>query len=179
MKAVRWLFVVTLVAYPVQLLLIAFLSEPYPAPIGPLFMGNRELPEGIVNFRQDWVLRSPDGAEVRVSPVVALGIPEPFATNIATVRFPIGAVDESGIPAAERTFLEELSVLGHRFRQSPLHPRPQPVLSPVEQARIRRNLGADDNAGHVLIVRWIRELYSPAARTWRDTLVINEYVHSL
>jgi len=111
----------------------------------------------------------------------ALGVPEPFATNIARFRFPLGPVDRNGDPAERPSTLDGLRTLGHGFRRTPTIQGPvRRVLTDVERARFRASLIKPGQERCLLRVRWIRSLHQPGwPVTGTDNTQLNEYAFEL
>lgn len=176
---VRAIFIATLLLLPLQLVLILTVSEPYPGVVGPLFMGNRDVGEGVVNYRQDFVLRREStGEEVRLEPQQVMGASDPYAMNIRTFRFPLGPVNASGLPTSSPSRWEELASQGHKFRPTRFHAHLTEELTDEERRWLRAHLtGLVDPDDQRLVVRWVRELYTVDARgqLLRSEQRLNEY----
>ena len=148
----RWLFLGTVLVLPLELALFLLVSEPYPAPMGPLFMGNPDLGGTARNFRQELAIVSATGA-VPVDAEELLGVPEPYATNILTLRFPLAPVSERGVPVTSPTWLDRLATQGTTFRPLPRHGVHEP-LRPPERDHLRRRFPDAER----LEVTWWREV---------------------
>lgn len=109
----RWAAPTALLVLVVPLPLFWTYSEVYPSVTGPLFMGNGDRGTGIVVNRQVFYR---DGEEVTATE--ALRLPEPYATNVGEMRFPLHR-DGSG-----RDRIEELRSQGHSFSPLAYHPAP-------------------------------------------------------
>jgi len=165
-RHVRAVFIITLLLLPLQLVMIAFASEPFPGAVGPLFMGNRDLGEGVLNYRQDFVLRREStGEEVRVDPLLVMGVPEPYALNIRLFRFPLALVDASGQRTESQSLGEKLAAQGHKFQPTRFHRHLTEELTEEERRWLRAHLGDQfDPEQQSLVVRWVRELYTRDAQ---------------
>lgn len=106
---------------PIQLACVVWASEPYPAPTGPLFMGNPEVGGRVRVFHQEiTVVR---GEERRPSDAATLlGVPEPYATNIATFRFPPVPTPTASEDSGGVGWYERLASQGHKFAATGRHP---------------------------------------------------------
>jgi hypothetical protein len=148
----RWLFLGTALLLPLELALTLLVSEPYPAPMGPLFMGNPDLGGRARSFRQELAIVGPTGT-MPVDATELLGVPEPYASNILTLRFPLTPVSSRGVPVASQTWLERLATQGDRFRALPRHGVQEPLRAP-ERDYLRRRFPDAER----LDVTWWREV---------------------
>jgi hypothetical protein len=136
-------------------------GELFPAVEGPLFMGNRETGGQILVTKP---VITVDGAEI--TPSEFTGLPEPFATNVVTMRFPKEPTSIRGAVEADQSRLDELEDQGHKLGPEPYHPPTMSTLSPAEAEWMGKRGGAE--------IEWVAEY-------WRNgelvsTRPLNQYV---
>jgi hypothetical protein len=151
----RWrgpVFALTALALPAQLACVVWASEPYPAPTGPLFMGNPDVGGRGRVFTQEIVVVG-GGQRVPSDAVRFLGVPEPYATNIAVFRFPVGSVSASGLAVARPGWYDRLATQGHKFAATGRH-AVNDRLSEEEHAYLVRRFPAAEE----IEVSWWREI---------------------
>jgi hypothetical protein len=166
----RIVFLLTGLVLPAQLACLVWISEPYPAPVGPLFMGNPDVGGQGRSFRQEFSVVEA-GQVVSMSAAVLLGVPEPYATNIATFRFPLGPVSVAGFPVGQQTWYERLATQGHKFSALPFH-QLHDRLSDAERIYLARRF---PRAERLEISWWRDALRAEAGQLTIDRTQLNTY----
>ncbi|QEO13520.1 hypothetical protein FLP10_03140 [Agromyces intestinalis] len=100
------------------------LSEPFPAVMGPLFMGNQSEDRAITTFRQRFLLMH-DDESAPISAAEFYAVRDPYATSLGEFQFPRSV--ETWPRAVGSARIAELSALGHRFSWIPVHGDPADV----------------------------------------------------
>lgn len=151
-----------------QLGLLALVSEPYPAPTGPLFMGNRDRAEGVVVHRQTMAVEI-DGERHPTRAVHVLPVRSSNVTNLRQVRFPLPLLNAEGTGVVEEPSRRaQLAWMGHRFSSAHLTDY-DGELAPDTAAWIRRGLGEHGiTCGSAdsceLVVAWTADVIDPRTR---------------
>jgi hypothetical protein len=169
----RWrgpVFVLTALALPAQLACVVWASEPYPAPTGPLFMGNPDVGGRGRVFTQEIVVVA-DGERVPSDAVRFLGVPEPYATNIAFFRFPVGPVSASGLAVARLGWYDRLATQGHKFAATGRH-AVNDRLSEEERVYLIRRFPA---AAQVEVSWWREVVHVESGRLVVERTPLNRY----
>jgi len=146
-----------------QLALMFTVAEPYPAPTGPLFMGNRATPDGVVVFQQ-YMAVEVDGERNSTRAVHVLPVESGYVTNLRQVRFPMPDVDPDGqLVDPDAAMITRLPLMGHRFSSDHL-PGYDGPLDEEAAAWVRGGLegaGIECTDDCNLVVAWIREYLDP------------------
>lgn len=163
-------FLAVAVALPVQLACVVWASEPYPAPTGPLFMGNPEIARRARVFRQEIVVVQGEERRPSDAPTL-LGVPEPYATNIATFRFPLVPVPSVGETGASVGWYERLATQGHKFAATGRHRLSRDLVD----AERRYLAGRFPDAAAVEVTWWRESVGVEAGRLVVDRAPLTRY----
>ena len=163
-------FLLTALALPAQLACVVWASEPYPAPTGPLFMGNPDVGGGGRVFSQG-VLVVGGGERVLSDAVRFLGVPEPDATTIAVFRFPLGPVSAGGRAMAGPRWYDRLATQGHKFAATSRHAVTE-QLGEEERAYLIHRFPA---AEQVEVSWWREVVHVEAGRLVVERTPLNRY----
>lgn len=149
----RVVFLLTGLMLPVQLAGVIWVSEPYPAPIGPLFTGNPDV-GGAQNFRQQFAVTE-EGRTIPVDEVQLLGVPRRHARNITGFRFPLQPGSMAAFPGGRREWYGDLVLQGglNKFRTLAFH-GVRDRLSERERAYLARRFPRAER----LEITWWREV---------------------
>jgi len=118
----RIVFLLTGLMLPAQLACMIWVSEPYPAAVGPLFTGNPDVGGGAQSFRQELAVME-EGRVIPVAEARLLGVPWWYARNITGFRFPLEPVSVDGSPVSRQTWYKDLVIQGNidKFRALAFH----------------------------------------------------------
>lgn len=152
----RVVLAVTAIVVAPFLVLVAW-SEPYPAPIGPLFAGVRAQGNDAVVLRQEVWIEGPEGRR-DVTPGQLFGAGPHFSTNLQNYRFPAPVGAAQAFTPLPNPPSGRLGELGHRFRATRFS---RPPIDLTEQERAYFAQALDARPGDVLVVQWTRVVVSP------------------
>jgi hypothetical protein len=168
----RIVFLLTGLMLPAQLACMIWVSEPYPAPVGPLFTGNPDERGRAQNFRQELALMQ-EGRAIPVDEAQLLGVPWWYARNIAGFRFPLEPVSVDGSPVSRQTWYEDLVIQGNinKFRALAFH-GVRDRLSESERAYLVRRF---PRAERLEVSWWREEIRVEGGRLVIDRTPLNAY----
>jgi hypothetical protein len=168
----RIVFLLTGLMLPAQLACMIWVSEPYPAPVGPLFTGNPDVRGGAQTFHQELSLMQ-EGRAIPVDETRLLGVPLWYARNIAGFRFPLEPVSVDGSPVSRHTWYEDLVIQGNinKFRALAFH-GVRDRLSESERAYLVRRF---PRAERLEVSWWREEIRVEGGRLVIDRTPLNAY----
>lgn len=168
----RMVFLLTGLMLPAQLACMIWVSEPYPAPVGPLFTGNPDVGGRAQNFRLELAVIE-EGRTIPVDEVQLLGVPRWYARIIVGFRFPLAPVSVEGSPLDRWTWYDDLVIQGHmnKFRVLAFH-GVRDRLSEPERAYLAQRFPRAER----LEVSWWREVIAlEGGRPVFDRTPLNTY----
>ncbi len=165
-------FLLTGLMLPAQLACMIWVSEPYPAPAGPLFTGNPDVGGRAQNFRQELAVME-KGRAIPVDEVRLLGVPWWYARNITGFRFPLAPVSKDGVMVSRQTWYEDLVTHGNsgKFKALAFH-GVRDRLSESERAYLVRRF---PRAERLEVSWWREEIRVEGGRLVIDRTPLNAY----
>jgi hypothetical protein len=168
----RIVFLLTGLMLPAQLACMVWVSEPYPAPVGPPFAGNPDVGGRAQNFRQELAVMEA-GRAIRVDEVRLLGVPWWYARNITGFRFPLEPASVARFPVSRQAWYENLITHGNssKFRALAFH-GVRDRLSEPERAYLARRF---PRAERLEVSWWREEIRIEGGRQVIDLTPVNAY----
>jgi len=168
----RIVFLLTGLMLPAQLACMIWVSEPYPAPVGPPFTGNPDVGGRAQNFRQELAVMK-EGRAIPVDEVRLLGVPWGYARNITGFRFPLEPASVDGFPVTRQAWYGDLVTHGNssKFRALAFHGVRDRLSEPERAYLARRFPGAE----RLEVSWWREEIRVEGGRLVIDRTPLNAY----